>query len=177
MYTRYNLAIDLPDDPNVEIDWRLGFTLIFYLGVAYTNSVLANVEQKPGLRVAMGLGIIFCIDEIMVLQDISAYIKEGQKSDASLQRMIQMFPRSYCTFELIMLARIVYFLLFNVICSISITYVQDDNKLRVVQSEIMRRYQKQLTILSELIYKEMNDGKQCNVEEELKKKEYVDIRT
>lgn len=76
-YTRYNLAIDLPDDPNVEIDWRLGFTIIFYVLFAFTQSSLATKEQKPGLRFAMGLGIMFCIDEILILQDISAFIKEG----------------------------------------------------------------------------------------------------
>ena len=66
-YTRYNLAIDLPDDPNVEIDWRLGFTILFYVLFAFTQSVLAPKEQKPGIRIAMGLGIMFCIDEIMIL--------------------------------------------------------------------------------------------------------------
>lgn len=78
------MAIDLPDDPNVEIDWRLGFTIIFYVLFAFTQSSLASKEQKPGIRVAMGLGIMFCIDEIMVLQDVSAFIKEGQKSDPSV---------------------------------------------------------------------------------------------
>ena len=66
-YTRYNLAIDLPDDPNVEIDWRLGFTIVFYVLFAFTQSVLGSKEQKPGTRIGMGLGIMFCIDEIMIL--------------------------------------------------------------------------------------------------------------
>lgn len=48
----------------MEIDWRLGFTIIFYIMFAFTQSVLANKEQKPGIRVGMGLGIMFCIDEI-----------------------------------------------------------------------------------------------------------------
>ena len=73
-YTRYHLSIDLPDDPNVEIDWRLGFTIMFYMLFAYTQSVLGSTEQKPGTRVGMGLGIMFCIDEVMILQDIGAYI-------------------------------------------------------------------------------------------------------
>ena len=67
----------------------------------------------------MGLGIMFCIDEVLILQDVSAFIKEGQKSDPSVQRMLSLFPQSYCTFEVIMLARIVYFLLFNIICSVA----------------------------------------------------------
>lgn len=73
-YTRYYLSIDLPDDPNVEIDWRLGFTIMFYMMFAYTQSVLGSQEQKPGTRVGMGLGIMFCIDEVMILQDMGAFI-------------------------------------------------------------------------------------------------------
>jgi len=66
-YTRYHLSIDLPDDPNVEIDWRLGFSIMFYMLFAYTQSILGSVEQKPGTRIGMGLGIMFCIDEVMIL--------------------------------------------------------------------------------------------------------------
>jgi len=66
-YTRYHLSMDLPDDPNVEIDWRLGFTIMFYMLFAYTQSVLGSKEQKPGTRVGMGLGIMFCIDEVLIL--------------------------------------------------------------------------------------------------------------
>lgn len=43
-YTRYNLAIDLPDDPNVEIDWRMGFTICFYLLYGFISATLASVE-------------------------------------------------------------------------------------------------------------------------------------
>lgn len=125
------MSIDLPDDPNVEIDWRLGFSIMFYMLFAYTQSVLGSTEQKPGTRIGMGLGIMFCIDEVMILQDIGAFIQEGQKSDPSVQRILSMFPQSYCTFEIIILARIIYFLLFNVICSASVTYVLDDDKERV----------------------------------------------
>ena len=49
-----------------------------------------------------------------------------------------MFPSSYCTFEVVTVARLVYFLLFNVICSVSITYVLNDDKERVKKSEEMR---------------------------------------
>lgn len=85
----------------------------------------------------MGLGIMFCIDEIMVIQDISLFIKENQKSDPSVQRILSLFPQSYCTFEVIMLSRILYFLLFNVISCISLTYVVNDEKERLLKSEEM----------------------------------------
>ena len=50
----------------MEIDWRLGFTILFYMGFAFTQSILGSKEQKPGIRIAMGLGIMFCIDEILI---------------------------------------------------------------------------------------------------------------
>ena len=130
-YTRYNLSIDLPDDPNVEIDWRMGFTICFYLLYAFVSATLASVEQKPGVRIAMGLGIMFCIDEILIGQDISALIKEGMKSDPNIQRLLSFFPKTYATFEVIVLLRIFYFLCFNIICSISLVYVIDEAKERV----------------------------------------------
>lgn len=49
-----------------------------------------------------------------------------------------MFPQSYATFEIIMVSRLVYFLLFNIICTISMTYVINDDKERVAKSEEMR---------------------------------------
>lgn len=143
--------MDLPDDPNVEIDWRLGFTIMFYMMFAYTQSVLASQEQKPGNRVAMGLGIMFCIDEVMILQDISAFIKEGQKSDPSIQRILSFFPQNYCTFEVIVLSRIVFFLLYNIICSVSLTYVLNDDKERERLSKAMEENQFKLLVLSKRI--------------------------
>lgn len=125
----------------------------------------------------MGLGIMFCIDEILILQDISAFIKEGQKSDPSVQRILSMFPQSYCTFEVVMLARIVYFLVFNVVCSISVTYVLDEEKERVAKSEEMRINQAQLTRLSKEIYELMAGKELPTTTAELKKKEYMKVKT
>lgn len=83
-----------------------------------------------------------------------------------------MFPQSYCTFEVIMLARIAYFLLFNIICSISVTYVLDDEKERVEKSEEMRLNQAELTKLSKQIFKEMTGSDMPATVAELSKKEY-----
>ena len=49
-----------------------------------------------------------------------------------------MFPQSYATFEVVTVARLAYFLLFNTICAISITYVLNDDKERIAKSEEMR---------------------------------------
>ena len=166
------MSIDLPDDPNVEIDWRLGFTILFYMLFAFTQSVLASVEQKPGLRMAMGLGIMFCIDEVMILQDVSAFIKEGMKSDPSVQRVLSIFPQSYCTFEIVMLSRFLYFLLFNLICSVSITYVINESKERIRLGALMEKQMSRLTALTLMIYEKF-ESKELSLFQEIKKKEYL----
>lgn len=48
---------------------------------AFVQGSLATIEQKPGLRLSMGLGIIFCISEVQMLQDVQATILEGKKAD------------------------------------------------------------------------------------------------
>ena len=52
-----------------------------------------------------------------------------------------------------MLSRIIYFFFFNVINSISITYVINDDKERMKMSEEMRKNQRELTGLTSQIYK------------------------
>jgi len=156
----------------VEIDWRLGFTIMFYMLFAYTQSVLGSAEQKPGTRVGMGLGIMFCIDEILILQDIGAFIQEGQKSDPSVQRILSMFPQSYCTFEVILLARMVYFLMFNIICSASITFVLNDDKERVRLGTEMTENQLKMYVLTKKLH-EMHENKpRCDIIKEIQMKPY-----
>ena len=116
----------------------MGFTICFYILYAFVSATLASVEQKPGVRIAMGLGIMFCIDEILIGQDISALIKEGMKSDLNIQRLLSFFPKTYATFEVIILLRIFYFLCFNVISSFSLVYIIDEAKERIKMGEEMK---------------------------------------
>ena len=74
-----------------------------------------------------------------------------------------------------MLSRIVYFFLFNVINSISITYVINDDKERMKMSEEMHANQRKLTGLTQQIYKQITD-KNVNYTTELEKPEYKLIR-
>ena len=91
--------------------------------------------------------------------------------------MISIFPSSYTTFEIIRLARIIYFLLFNVINAISITYVVNDDKERTIKGAEMQRNQAMLTKLTEKIYKKINDGEPLSINTEITKKEYTDVKT
>merc|ERR1712060_185668 len=96
-------------------------------------------------------------------------------SDASIQRLLSMFPTSYCTFEVILLARFLYFLLFNVINTIALTYVLNDDKERVAKSEEMRRNQIDLTDLAGKIFEKIS-GETIRTNSEIVKKEYVKIK-
>ena len=91
--------------------------------------------------------------------------------------MISIFPSSYTTFEIIRLARIIYFLLFNIINAISITYVVNDDKERTIKGAEMQRNQAMLTKLTEKIYKKINDGEPLSINTEITKKEYTDVKT
>lgn len=71
-YTRFGSSLQLNDTADFKFDWRLTFTVLFYMLFAFVHGAVASVEQKPGLRVSMGLGIIFCITEVQILQDIKA---------------------------------------------------------------------------------------------------------
>ena len=165
----------MPDDPNVEIDWRMGFTVCFYILYAFVSATLASVEQKPGVRIAMGLGIMFCIDEILIGQDISALIKEGMKSDPNIQRLLSFFPKTYATFEVIILLRIFYFLCFNIISSFSLVYVIDEAKERIKFGEEMKANQFKLTELTKQIL-DASRGKKMNLVYEMNKKEYLEFK-
>ena len=77
-YTRFGSGVELPDDKTiVEFDWKIGFTVGFYFLFSIVHGTMASVEQKPGLRVAMGMGIIFCITEIRMLTDVISVIEYG----------------------------------------------------------------------------------------------------
>jgi len=96
---------------------------------------MGSVEQKPGLRLAMGLGIIFCMTEVRMLTDVQSQIEQGFQPDAKIAKLLQLFPKSWCTFEQIILLRTFYFYLFNCICSWSILFIEDEMALKVQYSD------------------------------------------
>lgn len=153
----------------------MGFTICFYLLYAFVSATLASVEQKPGVRIAMGLGIMFCIDEILIGQDMSSLIKEGQKSDPNIQKLLSFFPKTYATFEVIVLLRLFYFFAFNVICSFSLVYVIDEAKERVKKGNEMKLNQIKLTELTQNIVN-VSKGKKMTIAYELSKKAYMDLK-
>jgi hypothetical protein len=99
------------------------------------------------MRLSMGLGIIFCLTEIQLLQDTKAQIVDGKPADKSLA-YIQSFFQSYCTFEIIFLFRITFFLCFNLLNTYSLCFVVDDQKDKIAKSATT--YTRQLAIIGVL---------------------------
>jgi len=66
------------------MDWKMGFSIVFYIFFAFIHGCLKKVEQKPGLRFGMGVGIMFCANEIQMLSSAAAQIQYGQKPDPAI---------------------------------------------------------------------------------------------
>jgi len=84
---------------------------------------------------------------------------------------LSLFPSSYCTFEVIILARIAYFLLFNLICSGSLTYILNDENERVRLSQLMEKNMLKLNIITARIYAK-HEGKELDIKSEIEKRPY-----
>jgi len=82
----------------------------------------------------MGLGIVFCMTEVRLLSDVSAVLEQGFAPDPKLAQMTELFPATWCTFELIQMLRILYFFAFECICAFSIIFVPDELKVKVEKS-------------------------------------------
>ena len=127
------------------MDWKMGFSVCFYIFFAFAHAALQKVEQKPGLRFGMGVGIMFCANEIQMLSSAAAQIQYGQKPDPAIQAISNFFPPSYATFEVLILLRLVFFLVFSVINAASLTFNQDDAKERAAKSDLVRVKMMKLT--------------------------------
>lgn len=72
-YTRFGNTLKLEvDTAEYEMDWKMAFSICFYIFFAFAHASLQKVEQKPGLRFGMGIGIMFCANEIQMLSSASA---------------------------------------------------------------------------------------------------------
>jgi hypothetical protein len=95
----------------------------------------------------MGLGIIFCMTEVQILQDVQAQILDGKDTDPRVATLLGFFPASYCAFEVIVLLRTFFFLWFNIINAYSICYIVDDTKAKVFKADQIYKNQMKTTEL------------------------------
>ena len=64
-YQNFGTSVLLPDPTGeFKFDWRIMFSIGFYITFAFAQASLSSVEQKPGLRMGVGLGIVACMTEV-----------------------------------------------------------------------------------------------------------------
>lgn len=100
----------------------------------------------------MGLGIIFCITEVQILQDVQAQILEGQAPDRRIATLMSYFPNHYCAFECVTVLRMVFFLAFNVINAYSLCLTVNETKQRIFKTKKTQKRQKKITKLMQDLY-------------------------
>ena len=102
-YTRFGQTVSISQDIEgmIDFDWRIVFSPIFYILLAFVHGTLGSVEQKPGLRLAMGLGIISCMTEVQLLTAVAQQIDNGFAMEEKLKQYMDFFPAIWCTFEII----------------------------------------------------------------------------
>ena len=71
--------------------------------------------------------------------------------DQSVQQILEFFPASYTTFEVVTILRIFYFLCSNIISSTSFVFAVDEAEIRVKKAERMIKNQKELNSMTEQI--------------------------
>jgi hypothetical protein len=168
-YTRFGVSIDIDSStPDFEMDWKMGFSVFFYILFAFVHAAMATVEQKPGLRFGMGVGIMFCTNEIQLLSAASMQIKEGKSPDAAVQTLLSLFPTFYSTFEVIVLLRIFFFAVFSIINSVSLIFGIDEAREKAYLSDLVKKQQMMLTKKCSDLYQLITNDK-LNIYYEMRK--------
>lgn len=78
-YTRFGTTfrVDALDTAELEMDWKLLFSVSFFALFSLSHAAMSTVEQKPGLRFGTGVGIMFCANEIQLLSSVAARLQYG----------------------------------------------------------------------------------------------------
>ena len=81
------------------------------------------------------------------------------ESTARVQFIDSFFPATYCTFEKIQIQRFFYFLIFNISCSISQIFCEDEEWQRYEQVKECESNQKEINELIKQIYEKYKGEK------------------
>lgn len=115
---------------------RIAQQFLFYLVWTLLSGALATEAHAKGLSFSRAVSIVFLLNELEQLvyfqdklETLGGKSNDMGESSASIRNpridFIQgLFSSSYCTFELIELQRIVFFLIFNLSCSISAVFYE-----------------------------------------------------
>mmetsp|Transcript_25699 Transcript_25699/g.19426 ORF Transcript_25699/g.19426 Transcript_25699/m.19426 type:complete len:205 (+) Transcript_25699:170-784(+) len=115
-----------------KLDWRLLYPIAFFMAYLMIGSSLSGVEQKPGLRVAMALGVILCMNEVQ-WYGRAEIASENEHHGSWIAIFIRdgihaFFPNYYCIFEKIEVMHTLFICLYNLCCSFSLVYTLNEHQ-------------------------------------------------
>lgn len=75
----------------------MGASILWYITFSLLGAALSTQEQKPGLRISLSLAVVFCLNEVQVLQ-----LAAREDSASSNFSLISFLPARLCLFEKVM---------------------------------------------------------------------------
>ena len=76
----------------------MGASILWYFTFSLLAAALSTEEQKPGLRIALSLAVVFCLNEVQVLQ-LAAREDQSSASGVTNLSLISLLPSFLCLFE------------------------------------------------------------------------------
>ena len=140
-YAKYGSYIALENMGQIGFDVRAGQQFLFYILFSLVTGALSNPKQTKGISFSRAIAIVFLFNEIEQLfhyqQKIEKYgAQEGKDTTSNnnindaarrIEFIDSFFSQTFCVFENIILQRYIYFLIFNVACTLSEAFHQDNH--------------------------------------------------
>lgn len=165
-YAKYGNYVPLEQMGQISIDIRTGQQFLFYIMFSLVTGALSNPKQTRGISFSRAIGIVFLFNEI---EQLYAYQHKIEKYGASeseeansqnindLNKRIEFidsfFKPTFCVFEKIVLQRYIYFLIFNISCTLSEAFYKDALEGKSDQMDVCEKNQKQIEDLVKQLYK------------------------
>lgn len=94
-------------------------------------AAMSSAEQKNGLRYALALAVVFCLNEVQWLNLVKSQFQEGHQPSYQIVVISSLFPEYYCLFEKIFIMHLIYLMLFNVICTFAKNFGLNEHKEKI----------------------------------------------
>lgn len=134
------------------MDWRLGFNAMFYFFFSFMQSTVAVHEQKRGIRIALGIGIVFLFAEVHLIKAVEKAAFRGVLMDTNIEMIMKLFPTHYCAFEMIQVFRILYMLVFNICCLTSLVYSENEGETNIEYAKRIQENSQKISLAMKNIY-------------------------
>ncbi|TNV77705.1 hypothetical protein FGO68_gene13693 [Halteria grandinella] len=134
-------------DPIQSMDVRMFTSIAFYFVFALLAAAMTSQEQKDGLRIALALAVVMCLSEVQWLNAEGMNESTEEVKAFSVHEklnVLSMFSTKYCLFEKLELVRLIYFLVFDILCVFS--KINSGVEEKIKQDNITKILENQTTI-------------------------------